>query len=192
MEPGSADEIVLESFTDDKRTPVPEKYRFGSSRSVTDFEKLNRIGEATYGVVYRAKETKSNCIVALKKVRMEKEKEGLPISGLREINLLLNIDHRNIVQLQEVVVGNSLQSIFLVMEYCHHDLASLLDNMKVPFSEAQIKCLMLQLLEGVDFLHKRFIVHRDLKVSNLLMTNKGILKIGRYLHQVCQNDKWIN
>ena len=123
---------------------------------------------------------------------MEKEKEGLPISGLREINLLLNIDHRNIVQLQEVVVGNSLQSIFLVMEYCHRDLASLLDNMKVPFSEAQIKCLMLQLLEGVDFLHKRFIVHRDLKVSNLLMTNKGILKIGRYLHQVCQNDKWIN
>ena len=93
-------------------------------------------------------------------------------------DLLLNTEHHNIVRLHEVVVGNHLQSIFLVMEYCHHDLASLLDNMKAPFTEAQVKCLMLQLMKGVEYLHKRFIVHRDLKVSNLLMTDKGVLKIG--------------
>ena len=172
--------LEMESFTEVGKTVVPEKYRFGCCRNVTEFEKLNRIGEGTYGVVYRARDTKNNTIVALKKVRME-EKEGLPISGLREIDLLLNIEHINIVRLHEIVVGNHLQSIFLVMEYCHHDLASLLDNMKTPFTEAQVKCLMLQLMKGVEYLHKRFIVHRDLKVSNLLMTDKGVLKIGQYI-----------
>jgi cyclin-dependent kinase 10 len=69
---------------------------------------------------------------------MEREKDGLPISGLREINLLLNLRHDNIVRLKEVVVGRSLESIFLVMEYCEQDLASLLDNMQSPFSESQV------------------------------------------------------
>ena len=173
----SAAFLEMESFTEESKTTVAAKYRFGHCRNVIEFEKLNRIGEGTYGVVYRARDTKSNTIVALKKVRME-EKEGLAISGLREIDLLLNIQHPNIVRLHEVVVGNHLQSIFLVMEYCHHDLASLLDNMKTPFTEAQVKCLMLQLMKGVQYLHNGFIVHRDLKVSNLLMTDKGVLKIG--------------
>lgn len=66
------------------------------------------------------------------------------------------------------------------MEYCEQDLASLLDNMQAPFSEAQIKCIMLQMLKGLKFLHSKFIVHRDLKVSNLLLTNRGVLKIGDF------------
>jgi cyclin-dependent kinase 10 len=86
----------------------------------------------------RARDTRNDEIVAMKKMRMEREKDGLPISGLREINLLLNIRHDNIVRLKEVVVGRSLESIFLVMEYCEQDLASLLDNMQSPFSESQV------------------------------------------------------
>ena len=97
------------------------------------------MGEGTYGVVYRARDTKSGEIVALKRVRMEEEKDGLPVSSLREINLLLNLRHRNIVELKEVVVGQRLDSIFLVMEYCEQDLASLLDNMTSHFSEAQVR-----------------------------------------------------
>lgn len=69
-------------------------------------------------------------------------------------------------------------SIFLAMEYCEQDLASLLDNMQAPFSESQVKCIMLQVLRGLRYLHRNFIVHRDLKVSNLLMTDKGCVKIG--------------
>lgn len=65
------------------------------------------------------------------------------------------------------------------MEYCEQDLASLLDNMQAPFSESQVKCIMLQVLRGLRYLHRNFIVHRDLKVSNLLMTDKGCVKIGR-------------
>lgn len=174
----SKEDIVLTSMKTGEKKTVPEQYRFGFCRPVTEFEKLNRVGEGTYGIVYRARDTKSDVIVALKKVRMEREKEGIPISELREISLLLSLDHKNIVQLREVVVGKHLDSIFLVMEYCEQDLSSLLDNMPSPFTEAQIKCLMLQLLHGTQHLHKHFMVHRDLKVSNLLLTSKGVLKIG--------------
>jgi len=172
--------VVLTSIETFEKKTIPEEHCYGHCRPVTEFEKLNRIGEGTYGVVYRARDTVSNEIVALKKVRMEREKDGIPLSGLREISLLLNLEHKNIVQLKEVVVGKHLDSIFLVMEYCEQDLASLLDNMSSPFKEAQIKCLMLQLLHGVQYLHQRLIVHRDLKVSNLLLTGKGILKIADF------------
>lgn len=154
--------------------------QLGKCRFVSEFEKLNRIGEGTYGIVYRARDTKNDKVVALKKVRMEHEKDGLPVSGLREISVLLSCRHENIVHLREVVVGKSLESIFLAMEYCEQDLASLLDNMQAPFSESQVKCIVLQVLKGLRYLHHNFIVHRDLKVSNLLMTDKGCVKIADF------------
>lgn len=159
---------------------IPESDLQGRCRFVTEFEKLNRIGEGTYGIVYRARDTRTDEIVALKKMRMEREKDGVPVSALREINILLHVNHRNVVKLKDVVVGKSLESIFLVMEYSEQDLASLLDNMQSPFTESQVKCIMLQLFSGLKYLHRNFIVHRDLKVSNLLMTDKGCVKIADF------------
>ncbi|XP_039987854.1 cyclin-dependent kinase 10 [Xiphias gladius] len=156
------DLINLKSIKNNKTFTVPQNHRFGSCRSVREFEKLNRIGEGTYGIVYRARDTKSDEIVALKKVRMDKEKDGIPISSLREITLLLRLRHPNIVELKEVVVGSQLESLFLVMSYCEQDLASLLENMQTPFSEAQVKCIVLQLLKGLEYLHHNFIIHRDM------------------------------
>ncbi|CAL4121847.1 unnamed protein product, partial [Meganyctiphanes norvegica] len=170
----------LVSFLTGKPISIPEKDLLGKCRFVGEFEKLNRIGEGTYGVVYRAKDTKTNEIVALKKMRMEKEKDGMPVSGLREIMLLQACNHQNIVCLKEVVVGRSLDSIFLVMEYCEHDLGSLLDNMSTPFQESHVKCIMMQTFRGLAYLHTKEIVHRDLKVSNLLLTNMGTLKIADF------------
>lgn len=146
-------------------------------RSVDEFERLNRIDEGTYGVVYRAKDKKNGDVVALKKVKMEKEKEGFPLTSLREINILLSLHHPSIVDVKEVVVGSSLDSIFMVMEYMEHDLKGLMESMKQPFSQSEVKCLMLQLLEGVKYLHDNWVLHRDLKTSNLLLNNRGELKI---------------
>uniref|UniRef100_A0A671RSK2 cyclin-dependent kinase n=1 Tax=Sinocyclocheilus anshuiensis TaxID=1608454 RepID=A0A671RSK2_9TELE len=129
------DPLKLKSLKTDKTFVIPHRERLGKCRSVKEFEKMNRIGERTYGIVYRALDTRTNEIVALKKLRMYKEKDGIPISSLREISLLFRLRHPNIVELKEVVVGSHLES------YCEQDLASLLENMQTPFSEAQV-CLM--------------------------------------------------
>ncbi|KAJ8343909.1 hypothetical protein SKAU_G00312380 [Synaphobranchus kaupii] len=164
------DPIKLKSIKQPGTFTVPPQDRLGKCRSVKEFEKLNRIGEGTYGIVYRARDTRSDEIVALKKVRMDKEKDGIPISSLREITLLLRLRHPNIVQLKEVVVGSHLERTW----------PAYWRTCRPPFSEAQVKCIVLQLLRGLDYLHHNFILHRDLKVSNLLMTDKGCVKIADF------------
>lgn len=149
-------------------------------RSVEEFQCLNRIEEGTYGVVYRARDKRTEEIVALKRLKMEKEKEGFPITALREINTLLKGQHPNIVTVREIVVGSNMDKIFIVMDYVEHDLKSLMETMKhrkQVFLPAEVKCLTQQLLRAVGHLHDNWILHRDLKTSNLLLSHKGILKV---------------
>ncbi|KAG2301030.1 hypothetical protein Bca52824_029681 [Brassica carinata] len=152
------------------------------SRSVNGFQKLNKINEGTYGIVYRARDEKTKEIVALKKIKMKEDKYeeeyGFPLTSLREINILLSCNHPSIVNVKEVVVGGRNDSdVYMVMEHLEHDLKCLMERKKQPFSTSEVKCLMLQLLEGVHYLHTNWIIHRDLKPSNLLMNNSGELKI---------------
>uniref|UniRef100_A0A8C8GF17 cyclin-dependent kinase n=1 Tax=Oncorhynchus tshawytscha TaxID=74940 RepID=A0A8C8GF17_ONCTS len=151
-------------------------------RSVEEFQCLNRIEEGTYGVVYRAKDKKTDEIVALKRLKMEKEKEGFPITSLREINTILKAQHPNIVTVREIVVGSNMDKIYIVMNYVEHDLKSLMETMKhhFPMYFGEVKTLMIQLLRGVRHLHDNWILHRDLKTSNLLLSHKGILKVGDF------------
>ena len=146
-------------------------------RSVFDFEQLNKIDEGTYGVVFRARDKRSGKIYALKKVKMEKEREGFPQTALREANILLSMHHPNVVDVSEMVVGNSLDSVFMVMEFCEHDLKGFMSTMRAPFSVPEVKCLMTQLLSGVAYMHENWTLHRDLKTSNILVNNRGELKI---------------
>lgn len=148
------------------------------ARSVDEYEKLNRVGEGTYGTVYRARDKKTNEIVALKKVRIHSAKEGFPKTAAREIRILKAVAHPNIVKLNEVVC--SRDTFFLVFEYCEHDVAALLDNMEKPFSRSEVKCILLQLLTAVEHLHANFIIHRDIKLSNLLLTNRGEVKLADF------------
>lgn len=114
---------------------------------------------------------------------MEKEKEGFPITSLREINTLLKGQHPNIVTVREIVVGSNMDKIYIVMDYVEHDLKSLMETMrhkKQKFMPGEVKCLLNQLLQAVAHLHDNWILHRDLKTSNLLLSHKGILKVGDF------------
>ncbi|EYU19618.1 hypothetical protein MIMGU_mgv1a021441mg [Erythranthe guttata] len=146
-------------------------------RSVYEFENPEKIDEGTYGTVYMAKDNKTGETVALKKVKMDAEKEGFPVTSLREINILLSLHHPSIVDFKEVVVGSEIDNVYMVMEYMEHDLKAFMEMMIRPYSQSEVKCLMLQLLEGIKYLHDNWVLHRDLKTSNLLLNNRGELKI---------------
>ena len=88
--------------------------------------------------------------------------------------------HPHIVELRELVVGDTLSQVYLVMEFVEHDLKTLLATMRTPFLLSEIKTLMLQLLSAVELLHSRWIIHRDLKTSNLLVNNRGQLKLADF------------
>lgn len=139
--------------------------------------------EGTYGVVYRAQDKKTQEIVALKKLKMDKEKEGFPITSLREINTLLISQHPNVVTVREIVVGSNIDQIFIVMDFVEHDLKSLMETMrkkKQVFLPGEVKCLMVQLLRAIHHLHDNWILHRDLKSSNILLSHNGIIKVGDF------------
>ncbi|KAJ3129875.1 hypothetical protein HK100_008365 [Physocladia obscura] len=151
-----------------------------SCRFVDCYEKLNRIEEGSYGIVYRARDKQTGEIVALKKLKLENEKNGFPVTTLREIYTLLLAKHPNIVDVREIVVTPSYSGVFIVMEFVEHDLKSLMDSMRTPFLQSEIKTLMLQLISACECLHNKWIVHRDLKTSNLLMNNRGMMKVADF------------
>ncbi|XP_065187961.1 cyclin-dependent kinase 11B-like [Sycon ciliatum] len=149
-------------------------------RSVNEYECLNRIEEGTYGVVFRGRERATGAIVALKRIKVEQERNGFPSTALREVSILLGLRHANIVQVKEVVVSADPVKVFLVMEYVEHDLKTLSNSMRDGFLMGEIKTLMLQLLSAVAYLHDNWVMHRDLKPSNLLLSHKGVLKVGDF------------
>lgn len=146
-------------------------------RSVDEYTRLEgMLGEGTYGVVYRARDNITGEIVAIKKVKMAKcNEEGFPITSLREINILLSCNHPSVVGVKEVV--NNGDDIFMVMEYMEYELKLLMEATKQPFSIGEVKYLMKSLLEGVKYLHDNWVLHRDLKTSNILLNKEGELKI---------------
>jgi len=117
------------------------------------------------------------------RLKMEREKEGFPITSLREINTLLISQHPNVVTVREIVVGSNMDQIYIVMDFVEHDLKSLMETMRKKnqvFLPGEVKCLMIQLLRAIHHLHDNWILHRDLKSSNLLLSHNGILKVGDF------------
>ncbi|KAK8686200.1 hypothetical protein V6N13_125227 [Hibiscus sabdariffa] len=144
------------------------------------FEKLEKIGQGTYSTVFRARDLESGKIVALKKVRFDNfEPESVRFMA-REILILRRLDHPNIIKLEGIITSRMSCSIFLVFEYMEHDVTGLLSCPDIKFSEPQIKCYVKQLLSGLDHCHSRGIMHRDIKGSNLLVNNEGMLKIADF------------
>ncbi|KAJ2909863.1 hypothetical protein GGI21_001452 [Coemansia aciculifera] len=177
--------MSAEDFVDftGQRISLPHSGFLGSCTDVDSYEKLNRIGEGTYGIVYRAQHRRSHKIVALKRMRVDTGDDGghgLPLACLREIALLKRMRHKNIVSVLDIAAGHKIDSIFMVMEYCECDLGTLLDGMQTPFSHSEVKSLLQQLLCGLEYCHTHFVIHRDLKLPNMLVTRSGELKIADF------------
>ena len=136
------------------------------------------VGSGTYGKVFKAIHVYTKGLVALKKIRMEGEKDGFPVTAVREIKLLQSLKHDNIVCLQEVMVEKN--DCFMVFEYLSHDLTGLLNHPTFRLEHAHKKHLAKQLFEGLDYLHRRGVLHRDIKAANILVSNTGQLKLADF------------
>ncbi|KAG1754078.1 kinase-like domain-containing protein [Suillus paluster] len=139
---------------------------------------VSQVGEGTFGKVYKARNVITNVHVALKRIRMEAEKDGFPVTAMREIKLLQSLRHQNVVRLYEMMVSNG--SVYMVFEYMDHDLTGVLSQTQFSFSEANLKSLCSQMLAGLAYLHHKGVIHRDIKGSNILINNRGELKLADF------------
>ncbi|EFC45271.1 predicted protein [Naegleria gruberi] len=144
-------------------------------------KQLQKIGEGTYGVVFKAIDLTNNNVVAVKRIRLEKEDEGVPSTTLREIALLKHICHPCVVRLFEVIHENN--QLNLVFEFVDSDLKVFIDQQrktKTYFPPILVKKYMFQMLQALAFCHARRVLHRDIKPQNILIDSQGNIKLADF------------
>ncbi|KAF8246542.1 Pkinase-domain-containing protein [Wilcoxina mikolae CBS 423.85] len=145
------------------------------------YQRIEKIGEGTYGVVYKAKDLNNhNRIVAMKKIRLEAEDEGVPSTAIREISLLKEMNDPNIVKLLNIIAEG--HKVYLVFEFLDLDLKKYMEAIPqgMGLGEDMVKRFMNQLVSGVKYCHTHRILHRDLKPQNLLIDKEGNLKLADF------------
>ena len=146
-------------------------------KRLSEFKKINKVGEGTYGEVYEALDlANNNRRVAMKNLHIENKDEGIPITALREMCILKHLHHENIVDLYEII--QDVDKIVLIFEYADMDLKKYLDKIKGGIKDVKlIQSFVLQILNGLYYCNINRIIHRDLKPQNLLITNDLKLKL---------------
>ncbi|MBZ3883203.1 Cyclin-dependent kinase 17 [Sciurus carolinensis] len=139
--------------------------------------KLEKLGEGTYATVYKGRSKLTENLVALKEIRLEHE-EGAPCTAIREVSLLKDLKHANIVTLHDIV--HTDKSLTLVFEYLDKDLKQYMDDCGNIMSMHNVKLFLYQILRGLAYCHRRKVLHRDLKPQNLLINEKGELKLADF------------
>ena len=181
--PQKKQRVQLESGTPMSVSSVPNPklslFLSASSRSVDLYERLNKIDEGSYGIVWRAREKSTNEIVALKQVKFPSDitKEGFPLAPFREINVLRSLSHPNILNVKEMVVGGDASKCFMVMECMEMDLRDAVDNLTEPLTQGELKHVIRQVLSAMEHMHSRFFFHRDMKTSNILVHKSGKISV---------------
>jgi cyclin-dependent kinase 7 len=140
------------------------------------YEKGREIGRGTYGAVYAARRKDDNVQVAIKRVHGGIGTEGVDFTALREIKVLGDAKHENVLGLLDVFATKG--KIFLVMELMDTDLYELIQDKRCPMQLSHIKQYLHQAISGVANLHERFVAHRDLKPANLLVNRQGVVKVA--------------
>ncbi|KAG6899860.1 hypothetical protein C0993_006204 [Termitomyces sp. T159_Od127] len=171
-----------------RRSPEEETKAYGRKFEgcglQSDYDVTTKLGEGTFGEVHKAIHKETGKHVALKRILMHNEKEGMPVTALREIKILKALKHPSIIEILDMFVIRSTEkdplSVYMVFPYMDHDLAGLLENDRVKLQPSQIKLYMKQLLEGTEYMHRNNILHRDMKAANLLISNTGSLRIADF------------
>uniref|UniRef100_UPI00398E90B8 cyclin-dependent kinase-like 1 isoform X2 n=1 Tax=Pristiophorus japonicus TaxID=55135 RepID=UPI00398E90B8 len=139
------------------------------------YEKLGKIGEGSYGVVFRCRNKDTGQIVAIKKFVESEDDPLIKKIAMREIRMLKQLKHVNLVNLLEVF--RRKRKLHLVFEYCDHTVLNELDKYPRGVAEAQVKSIVRQTLQAVNFCHKHNCIHRDVKPENILITKHGVIKL---------------
>jgi len=144
-----------------------------------NYVQLEKLGEGTYATVFKGRSRTTNEIVALKEIHLDAE-EGTPSTAIREISLMKELKHVNIVRLHDVIHTES--KLVLIFEYCDQDLKKYMDTHgeRGALDPITVRSFMYQLLKGTAFCHENRVLHRDLKPQNLLINRKGELKLGDF------------
>ncbi|MCJ1287758.1 negative regulator of the PHO system [Xylographa opegraphella] len=148
-------------------------------RHPSSFQQLEKLGEGTYATVFKGRNRQTGELVALKEIHLDSE-EGTPSTAIREISLMKELKHENIVSLHDVI--HTENKLMLVFEYMDKDLKKYMDSRgdRGQLDYITIKSFMYQLLQGIAFCHDNRVLHRDLKPQNLLINNKGQLKLADF------------
>ena len=132
-------------------------------------------------MVYKARNIETDDIVAVKKIKLgskEEARDGINRTALREIKLLQELSHENVIGLLDVFGHKS--NVSLVFEFIDTDLEIIIKDQKIVLTPGNIKSYLIQTLKGLEYLHRSWIMHRDLKPNNLLVNSAGILKVGDF------------
>lgn len=149
------------------------------SKKVADrYLKREVLGEGTYGVVYKAIDTQTGQTVAIKKIRLGKQKEGVNFTALREIKLLKELKDPNIIELIDAFPHKG--NLHLVFEFMETDLEAVIRDRNIFLSPADIKSYLQMTLKGLAVCHKKWVLHRDMKPNNLLIGSNGQLKLADF------------
>ncbi|KZS07948.1 Cyclin-dependent kinase 7 [Daphnia magna] len=146
------------------------------------YEKIEFLGEGQFATVYKAKDTlNDNKIVAVKKIKLgsrEEARDGINRTALREIKLLQELKHDHIIGLLDVFGHRS--NVSLVFDFMDTDLEQIIKDTSIILTPGTVKAYVLMTLQGLEYLHLLWVLHRDLKPNNLLVNRQGILKLGDF------------
>lgn len=155
------------------------------------FEK--KLGEGTFGIVYKGEKTSERKLVAVKRILQRDIGDTFPITAFREITILRRLRNDYLVELVDVIVdkpgpteektdlvGKGGKAFYLVFPYMSYDLTGILQNDKITLTVSDNKSIMMQLFKGLHFMHSKNFLHRDIKASNILINSNGLLKIGDF------------